>query len=91
MAKRRPKRASEFFSCPNCGADVPTDALACPECGSDAETGWSEDTLYDGVDLPDDESFLDDDHAEGFEDRRLWKLAALAAIAAFLLCYLIFF
>ena len=27
-------------------------ALACPECGSDADTGWSDDTLYDGLDLP---------------------------------------
>ena len=27
-------------------------ALACPECGSDAETGWSDETLYDGLDLP---------------------------------------
>ena len=43
---------SDFFSCPNCGADVPHGALACPECGADSETGWSPDTAYDGLWLP---------------------------------------
>ena len=42
---------SDYFTCPHCGAMVPSDALACPECGSDEETGWSESAargfLYD--------------------------------------------
>jgi uncharacterized membrane protein YvbJ len=37
---------SKYFSCPNCGADVPTKAKACPECGSDEDTGWSEEAKY---------------------------------------------
>lgn len=37
----------EYFSCPNCGADVPWNAAACPECGSDDETGWSEEAELD--------------------------------------------
>lgn len=37
----------EYFTCPNCGADVPWEATACPECGSDDETGWSEDAELD--------------------------------------------
>lgn len=45
------------FPCPNCGADVPSGAAACPECGSDARTGWSDDTIYDGLDLPDPDDF----------------------------------
>ena len=49
---RSRKRQVAYFECPNCGADVRTDALACPECGSDAETGWSDETIYDGLDLP---------------------------------------
>ena len=31
---------------------VPAGAACCPECGSDDETGWSQDTLYDDLDLP---------------------------------------
>ena len=50
------------FDCPNCGADVDAGALACPECGSDERTGWSENSLYDGLDLP-DEAF-DEEHSE---------------------------
>ena len=45
--------------CPACGEHVPAGARACPACGADARTGWSEDTLYDGLDLP-DEAFEDD-------------------------------
>lgn len=51
----------DSFPCPNCGADVPSRAFACPECGSDARTGWSDDTIYDGIDLPDPDEF---DHEE---------------------------
>jgi hypothetical protein len=49
--------------CPNCGAEVPPNAKACPECGSDEETGWSEESRNDGLDLPDEkfdyEEFVD--------------------------------
>lgn len=48
MARRRGS-----FTCPVCGERVPAGAAACRECGSDESTGWSEDTLYDGLDLPD--------------------------------------
>lgn len=41
------------YDCPNCGDPVPGGALACPSCGADDETGWSDDTMYDGLDLPD--------------------------------------
>jgi uncharacterized OB-fold protein len=37
---------SKYFTCPNCGADVPIMAKACPECGSDEDTGWSEEAKY---------------------------------------------
>ena len=32
------------------------DAVVCPECGSDDETGWSEDTAYDGLYLHEDDA-----------------------------------
>jgi hypothetical protein len=46
---------SDYFICPHCGTEVDYDAPACPECGSDDETGWSEDTAYDGLYMYDDE------------------------------------
>jgi hypothetical protein len=45
----------KYFSCPHCGAQVPSSAAACPECGSDNETGWSEAAAYDDMLLYDDE------------------------------------
>lgn len=41
--------------CLVCGADVPAKAKACPECGASADTGWGEESVYDGLDLPSDE------------------------------------
>jgi hypothetical protein len=46
---------SSYFTCPHCGAQVPSDALACPECGSDKETGWSENAADDDLVLYDNE------------------------------------
>lgn len=40
--------------CPNCGDYVEEGALACESCGSCKETGWNEDSMYDGLDLPDE-------------------------------------
>jgi hypothetical protein len=78
-------RSRETFPCPNCGADVRAEARACPECGSDDETGWSEETLYDGLDLPGGET----GPAPARPRRDLWlrlsALLALAALAALLL------
>jgi hypothetical protein len=42
----------DSFVCPNCGAEVRVGTPSCLNCGSDDETGWSDDTLYDGLDLP---------------------------------------
>ncbi len=52
MGPRRRRRHVATFACPNCGEEVRSGSLACPECGSDAQTGWSDETLYDGLDLP---------------------------------------
>lgn len=43
-------------SCAQCGADIPPRAKACPECGADERTGWREVSIYDGLDLPDEET-----------------------------------
>lgn len=52
MATRRPP--PDF--CAHCGAPLPRDAAACPECGADERTGWRETSVYDGLDLPDDDA-----------------------------------
>ncbi|MBD2060003.1 zinc ribbon domain-containing protein [Oculatella sp. FACHB-28] len=69
---------SKYFTCPNCGADVPLKARACPECGSDKETGWSEAASYMHL-LPD----------RGDEDKnsqsKTWQRGLIAIVAIFLL------
>ncbi len=55
--------------CPNCGAKVPRNAKACPECGSDEQTGWSEESHADGLDLPDETFDYDDFVKREFEGK----------------------
>ena len=71
------------FVCPNCGADVELDALACPECGSDERTGWSEDTIYDGLDLP--EEAFDDSPIKPRSNNFLLMLIAVILLVIFVL------
>jgi hypothetical protein len=53
---RKPRNSGgDGFVCPVCGEEVPAKALACPGCGSDDRTGWSAETEYDGLDLPEPE------------------------------------
>jgi hypothetical protein len=52
MARRRGKKAEDYFVCPHCGADVPAKARSCPECGSDESTGWAEDADTWSADIP---------------------------------------
>jgi hypothetical protein len=76
------------FDCPNCGAVVRQGAPSCPECGADDETGWSEDTMYDGLDLPDpgygEETDGGTRPARGGRITRVVALVLLVAIAAWL-------
>ena len=79
--------------CPACGEQVPAGARACPACGADARTGWSEGTLYDGLDLP-DEAF-EDDTAPGPRlpraTGRTWKDYFTAGVALLLVLILSIF
>ena len=49
-----PRTAPE--QCAQCGEDIPPNARACPGCGADERTGWREQSIYDGLDLPDEEN-----------------------------------
>lgn len=78
--------------CPHCGAHVPPNAKACPACGSDEETGWSEETYADGLDLPEEKFDYDDFVEREFGSRKpvprglgkFWWIIAILVLAAFL-------
>jgi zinc ribbon protein len=77
--------------CPNCGAEVPRNAKACPECGSDEQTGWSEESRVDGLDLPDDNFDYEDFVKREFQGKSpvprgihwFWWVVAVAILGAF--------
>ena len=78
---------TDYFVCPNCGVELPLKALACPECGSDENTGWSDETMYDGLDLPNlDDS--DESPKSIFQNMYVLYIIVSFTILAFLLFYL---
>ena len=79
----------DHFVCPNCGAEVSPKALACPECGSDERTGWSDDTMYDGLDLPDVDALEVRPRRSPFRNRYFLCVVAILALLAFLWLYLL--
>jgi uncharacterized membrane protein YvbJ len=44
-------KTNQTFVCPNCGGEVRKGSAACPHCGSDDQTGWSDGTYLDGINL----------------------------------------
>ena len=76
--------------CPACGEHVPAGARACPACGADARTGWNEDPLYAGLDLP-DEAFEDETspgRRKPRADGRTWKDCLTVGVALLLVLIL---
>ena len=72
--------------CAQCGADIPPRAHACPECGADERTGWRDQSIYDGLDLPEP----DDERPAGSPRRSeglswYWLIAIIAVLIALLL------
>ena len=77
--------------CANCGAAIPRHAHACPECGADERTGWAENSLYDGLDLPpDEETEAQEVKIRKIRSRRerFWWFVAFVTAVAFLLLLL---
>lgn len=76
--------------CPNCGDYVEAGAVACETCGSCHDTGWNDENLYDGLDLP--EGYDDDAPGQtGADAGSGWGRAALAVgLVAILLWVFVF-
>jgi len=69
--------------CAVCGAEIPRSARACPECGADERTGWRAQSIYDGLDLPDEEASADGParhRAQG--PAWYWLVAGVATLVA---------
>ena len=80
---------SDYFNCPNCGTEVPIKAKSCPDCGSDEKTGWSEDTIYDGLDLPAFEESDMQTKTSMFQSKIMYYIVAILTIVAFVLFYIL--
>ncbi len=80
---------SDYFDCPNCGAEVLAKAKSCPDCGSDEKTGWSEDTMYDGLDLPVFEESNTQTKTSVLQSKLLYYVVAILTIVAFILFYIV--
>ncbi len=80
---------SDYFDCPNCGAEVPIKAKSCPDCGSDEKTGWSEDIMYDGLDLPVLEEPDTQKKASVFQSKFVYYIVVILTIVAFVLFYIV--
>jgi uncharacterized membrane protein YvbJ len=82
--------------CPHCGEEIKSNARNCPHCGSDDETGWSEQTYLDGVDIPDKGSYEEIRRSEFDDDRgcgrtvshRLIVVIVSLAVIVVLIAYL---
>jgi predicted nucleic acid-binding Zn ribbon protein len=63
--------------CAICGAAIPPKARACPECGADERTGWREQSVYDGLDLPGEDA-----KGPARDDRSMsiWKIAGIVLL-----------
>ncbi|MGR3219736.1 MAG: zinc-ribbon domain-containing protein [Candidatus Anammoxibacter sp.] len=79
---------NDYFVCPNCGAELALNALACRECGSDENTGWSDETMYDGLDLPSDFDDADQPSKSFFQNKYILYFVIFFTVLAFLLFYL---
>jgi hypothetical protein len=93
MPRKKPTQRSAPETCPVCGEDVPRNALACPECGADHNSGWSDETVYDGLDLPGESFDYDQFVRQEFGDSRrpsinpVWWITGVLLILALLILY----
>jgi len=83
--------------CPNCGAGLPRRARSCPECGADENSGWSESTGTEHLDLPGEKFDYEEFTRREFGGRSpkppgihwFWWLTAIALLAAIFLFWIL--
>jgi uncharacterized membrane protein YvbJ len=94
----KPKNRPPPENCPNCGEDVPRNALACPGCGSDYDTGWNEESQYDGLDLPTEEfdyeeftkrEFGNNPKPTGLSNRKWLVMILMSIVTAIVLIFML--
>lgn len=72
--------------CPNCGEYVEAGSASCDACGSCQETGWSEESYYDGLDLPVEQ----DERELPKKENKLWgSVVTIALVAAVLYVFVL--
>jgi len=77
--------------CPHCGELISGKAEACPYCGSDEQTGWSERTYLDGIDVGDEIDYDEmvrsefPDSAPPIRKKISWKVYVGAIVLFFFL------
>ncbi|MDO5577428.1 MAG: zinc ribbon domain-containing protein, partial [Fibrobacter sp.] len=79
--------------CPYCGEEIDRSALACPYCGSDEQTGWSDKTYLDGIDISDmdDEAYNEMLHTEfGIRNKKQTDKKKLITIIIALILLVLF-
>jgi len=62
--------------------------LACPECGSDENTGWSEETLYDGLNLPEHETGITQTKGSLLGNKNFICIVTVVVVIAIVLVYI---
>jgi hypothetical protein len=84
----RPRVSRTPFTCPVCGEELSADDRACPSCGACERSGWSQEAMYDGLDLPepyDSEHPTHDANSQPLMVRYAWVVALVLIIALTLL------
>ena len=79
--------------CPYCGEMIKRKSKACPHCGSDEQTGWSDDTYLDGIDIGDDvdyDSLVEKEFSGTKHSIKWWRSWKTITGIVLLLLFLVF-
>jgi hypothetical protein len=86
--------SSETVNCPYCGETIKRSARACPHCGSDEQTGWSDSSYLDGIDLGDEVDYEELRRNEFTPHKGaslpLWQLITAGAVLLFFIVALVY-